>query len=38
MQDDFAATGMLDVIGRERLYPSVHAAVDAFVHMQATEQ
>lgn len=34
MQEDLAAGGVLDVIGREHLYPSVRAAVDAFV--QAT--
>lgn len=38
MQDDFAAAGILDVIGRERLYPSVRAAVDAFVHTRVGAQ
>jgi MFS superfamily sulfate permease-like transporter len=29
MEDSLAAAGVLDVIGREHLYPTVHAAVDA---------
>jgi len=38
LQSDFAAAGMLDVIGRERLYPSIRAGADAFVDAQATTQ
>jgi hypothetical protein len=29
MKDSLAAAGVLDVIGREHLFPTVHAAVDA---------
>jgi MFS superfamily sulfate permease-like transporter len=31
MEDSLAAAGVLDVIGREHLYPTVHTAVDACV-------
>jgi SulP family sulfate permease len=30
MEEQFAAAGVLDLIGREHLYPTVRAAVDAF--------
>lgn len=33
MREQLEDAGTLDVIGRERLYPSVHAAVEAFVHV-----
>ena len=36
MQEDLAASGVLKVIGRERLYPSVRAAVEAFVQTHAS--
>jgi hypothetical protein len=29
MEDSLASAGVLDVIGREHLYPTVHAAVHA---------
>ena len=31
MQDQFELAGVTATIGRERFYPTVHAAVDAYV-------